>query len=177
MILNNTVKKVYMNADGSSTPNLDFINNKIAMLNKDLDASNNRINEYKAQYTAWQREINRLKGVLENTLLPAKRQGLQAEIDKATARRNDYTRLIDAENVKNKAIVDERALMLKALSDYQASVALNISQGGSDVDSTAIAENELGKILGGKSNKKLLLYGGIGLGVIVVTFVGIKMLK
>jgi hypothetical protein len=179
MILNNNVKSVYMNATGAATPNLDFLKQSLVDIDAKIVSAKNLINNYDVQRLAWKREAERLTNLQNGYNLQSKKAAIQTEINKAVDKMNGFQNLINTQNSLLATLNSDRLVIIDKISKYQAAVAQSLSQGNTDAGSQQVAElliqQEVQKL---KSEKyKYLKYGGIGLGIIVVTFVGIRMLK
>jgi hypothetical protein len=74
-------------------------------------------------------------------------------------------------------LVKHEAELQTATGAYNAASGLNVSTKPSDPTLNTVLNNTSGLPTSIKSNKKPLLYAGIGVGVILVTFVVIKVLK
>jgi hypothetical protein len=170
----------YSNVDGSATPNLDFLKQSLVDIDKKIAEALSKISTYETERIAWLKEAQRLRVLKFNAVRASVKAGYEAEAVKADGRENDYRVLI--ENLKSailKTLYSDRLVIVDKIAKYQDAVANSIQQGNTDAGSQQVAEILIEQEVQTLKNQKYgyLKYGAIGLGVIVLTFVVIKVLK
>jgi hypothetical protein len=170
----------YSNVDGSATPNLDFLKQSLVDIDAKIVSTNNSIPPYEYERKAWNAEALRLSNIMSTTRSGSKKyDGLYVEYQKALNRRDDYVLLIETQNNLLKTLESDRLVIVDKIAKYQDAVAQSLSQGNTDAGSQQVAEILIEQEVQTLKNQKYgyLKYGAIGLGVIVLTFVVIKVLK
>jgi hypothetical protein len=169
----------YSNVDGSATPNLDFLKQSLVDIDKKITQANNLISTYDIERKAWVVEASRLRGLRDGVSSKSKKAGYEAEAVKADGRVSDYVLLIDNQKTLIKTLNSDRLIIVDKIAKYQDAVVNSIQQGNTDAGSQQVAEILIEQEVQTLKNQKYgyLKYGAIGLGVIVLTFVVIKVLK
>lgn len=127
----------------TTMPNLEFLNAKLSEIDSKISAANSRIISYNQQALAWQKEAQRLKSLQDGYDFASKKEAIQPEINNAVSKMNYYNTLSANETTAINTLKSDRALILTAIQDYQAAVAVNLASGGTDAGSTAVAEQQM----------------------------------
>jgi hypothetical protein len=169
----------YSNVSGSATPNLDFLKQSLVDIDKKITQANGLISTYDTERKAWEGEAIRLRVRRDAVSNNSKKAGYEAEALKADGRASDYVLLINNQTKELKNLNSDRLVIVDKIAKYQDAVINSIQQGNTDAGSQQVAELLVQQEVQTLKNQKYgyLKYGAIGLGVIVLTFVGIKMLK
>jgi hypothetical protein len=180
----------YSNVDGGATPNLDFLKQSLVDIDAKILSEKNKLTFNSSQRTDWIEEASRLKSLWAKAILPSKQSGLQTEWGKAEDKVTYYKSQISINQSTIKTLESDRLVIVDKIAKYQDAVAQSLSKGNTDAGSQQVAEllikQEVAEMeaIARENAQKLknqkygyLKYGGIGLGVIVLTFVVIKVLK
>lgn len=174
-ILTSYKKEVgYSNADGVSTPNLDFLKSQLEKSKKIIDDETSRRVSYTKTLNDWKNERIRLSSVYKNCNSKKCRDNAQSSEREADSKIAYYQGFVDSATSKIKAAEVERDFYQEKIDNYQSSVTNALSKGVTDGGAVEIAEAEAEKAKQELKNLKAQPYfkyvalGALALGTVII---------
>lgn len=165
--------KGFTNANGTETPNLDFLKSELAKAEQNIQYWKNMSMTWTAKRDNWQNEYWRLNHLWNKALTNKKKNNLAIEMGKAQNSLNIAKTEITKSNNEVKRFENEKLFIQGKINDYQKAVAQAISVGVTDGGATEIAELEVEKAKSELKNLKskpirtiALIGGAVVLGVV-----------
>lgn len=166
----------FSNADGASTPNLDFLKSELAKATKKIETWQAKIPAYLKNKNSWDSLLQRLSQDYRDCNSKRCRDKVQEDERSARERVKYYQSKIDEAKKVIDATEKERQDYQSRIDQYQASVASSIAQGNTDAGSQEVAEIEVARSVAKLKAAKVTPYL-IGGGVLAVVVIGIALIR